>query len=525
MAAKIFNHTDSIESISRGINQAANTVKHTLGPKGRNTIYDQQYDIALVLNDGVSIVKQVEFNDPVENAAANILKDAAIRTDQIAGDGTTSTILLIQNIFEEGKKLTEAGVNPILLRKGMEKAAAIAVNAILDHAIEVDSREKIKMLATASSNNEEIGELMADAFEKIGKNGFITVEDSQLPETTMEFFDGMKFDRGLKSKRFATAPNGICTLENPCILLLNRKLANIEEILPLLEEMQKKGKSLLIIVKDIDDALLNILAQNTAQGMIKCAVVEGPGYGDTRSRHMSCMAAMLGTVVIHEQNGIRLQDLNEDYLGHAKRAVIDAESTVIQGASCADSSEAKQLRKWIKGLIAAETKDYELEKLNESLNLLNNKTLLIKAGGITEYEMFEIKYRIEKARNCVCSAITSGIVPGGGKSFLLASEAVKSFRNKLEGDEKYGADVLLNALNTPLKQIAENAGTNGNVVLHNVQENPSPFYGYNAKNGCYGNLMDAGILDSAQTTICALTNAVSAASTLLTAGAMICRKS
>ncbi|NLZ38205.1 MAG: chaperonin GroEL [Firmicutes bacterium] len=523
MAVKLLHGEQARNAIMTGMNKVADAVKSTLGPKGRNVAFDQKYDVPLVSNDGATIAKQITLKEPFESTGAELIKQVALKSNETAGDGTTTAVVLAQVMISEGLKNLVAGANPVLMKRGMEKATNAAVEMLKKYATPVDDQETIKHIATIAGNNDEfIGELLAEAFEKVGLDGVVTVDDSQQLETVLNYSQGIHFENGYLSQYFITDEKSRkVELDNPYVLLVEDTVKNFKDIRNILEQVARRGASLLIIAQDVEGEALNGLTANVVRGGIKAAAVKGPGYGDTRKRNMRALGLMLKGVVVSEDFGMKLEDCGLEICGRAGRVVITKDDIVIQDPPGAGSEDVKKMIKQVKRQIAETKEDYEIERLRITLSILNGGIAVIKVGGVSELEMFERKYRIEDAVNAVYAAAEEGVLPGGGKSFLLAVPAVDELIEKLEGDERTGAMIIREALEAPIKQIAENAGVNGSIVANKLLLNGDTNYGFNALTGQYEDLFKAGVIDPVKVVKSSLVNASSVATIFLTTEAAV----
>ncbi|HIT77824.1 MAG TPA: chaperonin GroEL [Candidatus Limihabitans stercoravium] len=522
MAKQIKYAEDARKSLEEGVNKLANTVKITIGPKGRNVVLEKKFGSPLITNDGVTIAKEIELEDSFENMGAQIIKEVSTKTNDVVGDGTTTAVVLAQAIINEGSKNVAAGANPIILRKGIDKAVDVCVEQLKNLSTPVQGKQSIAQVASISAGDENIGQLISDAMEKVGNDGVITVEESKTMRTELNIVEGMQFDRGYASPYMATdLDKMVADLDNPYILITDKKISTIQEILPVLEQVVKMGAKLLIIAEDVEGEALTTLILNKLRGSFTCVAVKAPGFGDRRKAMLEDIAILTGGQVITEEVGLELKSATIDMLGRAKQVKVDKDNTIIvEGAG---SVEAIQHRVGqIRNQMAETTSDYEKEKYQERLAKLAGGVAVINVGAATEIEMKERKLRIEDALNATRAAVEEGIVPGGGVALLCAVNAVKKLANSLKGDEKTGANIILHALQAPIKQIAENAGVNGGVVVNNVMSKKSPTYGYDALNDRYCDMMAAGIIDPTKVTRSALQNAASVAGTLLTTEGAVC---
>ncbi len=520
MAKEIKYGVDARKALESGVNKLADTVSVTLGPKGRNVVLDKSYGAPLITNDGVTIAKEIELEDAFENMGAQLVKEAATKTNDVAGDGTTTATVLAQAMINEGMKNLAAGANPIILRKGMKKATDCAVEAIAKMSAPVDGKEHIKRIAAISAGDEEVGALVADAMEKVSKDGVITVEESKTMLTELDLVEGMQFDRGYVSAYMCTDMDKMeAVLDNPYILITDKKISNIQDILPLLEQIVQQGARLLIIAEDVEGEALTTLVINKLRGTFNVVAVKAPGYGDRRKEMLQDIAILTGGTVISSEVGLELKDASMQYLGRAKSVKVQKENTIIvdgEGESTAIAARVNQIRAQIE-----ETKsDFDREKLQERLAKLAGGVAVIRVGAATEAEMKEAKMRLEDALAATKAAIEEGIIAGGGSAYIHASKDVAALADTLEGDEKTGARVVLKALEAPLFKIVQNAGLEGAVIINKVKEE-KPGFGFDALKEEYVNLIEAGILDPVKVTRSALQNATSVASTLLTTESIV----
>ena len=515
MAKELHYGEDARRKLQAGVDKLANTVKITLGPKGRNVLLDKKFGSPLITNDGVTIAKEIELEDAVENMGAQLVKEVATKTNDVAGDGTTTATLLAQIIIREGFKNVAAGANPMILKKGIQGAVDVAVDEIKKLSKEVDSKDSIAQVASVSAADEEIGKLIAEAMEKVGKDGVITVEEAKSMGTTLDVVEGMQFDRGYLSAYMVTDTEKMeAVLENPYILLTDKKISNIQELLPILEQVVQQGRKLLIICEDLEGEALATIVVNKLKGTFDCVAVKAPGFGDRRKAMMEDIAILTGGTVISEEVGYDLKEATLDMLGTAATVKVDKENTVIvDGAGDAKEIEARVHQ--IKVQAEESTSDFDKEKLQERLAKLSGGVAVIKVGAATETELKERKLRIEDALNATKAAVEEGIVSGGGVALANAIPAVAKYVNDLAGDEKTGAAIIQRALEEPVRQIAENAGFEGSVVVAKVIGSEAGV-GFNAANEEYMNMIDAGIVDPAKVTRSALQNAASASAMLLT---------
>ena len=515
MAKEIKFGTEARNALVRGVDQLADTVRVTLGPKGRNVVLDKKYGAPLITNDGVTIAKEIELEDAFENMGAQLVKEVATKTNDAAGDGTTTATVLAQAMIQEGAKNIAAGANAIILRKGMKKATDAAVEAIKGMAIPVSSKEHIAQVAAISAGDEAVGTMVADAMEKVSNDGVITVEESKTMNTELELVEGMQFDRGYLSSYMATDMEKMeANLENPFILITDKKISNIQDIMPLLEQIVQMGARLLIIADDVEGEALATLVVNKLRGVFNCVAIKAPGFGDRRKAMLQDIAVLTGGTLISEELGLDLKDATIDMLGRAKSVKVQKENTVIvDGAGDKEAINAR--KEQIKAQIETTTSDYEQEKLKERLAKLAGGVAVIKVGAATETEMKENKLRMEDALAATRAAVEEGIVSGGGSAYIYAIEATKKLADTLAGDEKTGALIIAKALEAPVRQIAANAGVEGSVVVNKLLESAEGT-GFNALTDEYVNMVEAGIIDPVKVTRSALQNAASVASTLLT---------
>ena len=516
MAKQIKYGTDARTALESGVNQLADTVKITLGPKGRNVVIDRKYGSPLITNDGVTIAKEIELKDEFENMGAQIIKEVSTKTNDVAGDGTTTAVVLAQAIIKEGSKNVAAGANPIILKRGIDKAVDVCVEKLRKISKPITNKESIAQVASISAGDAVIGELISTAMEKVGNDGVITVEESKTMKTELNIVEGMQFDRGYCSPYMATNMEKMeAVLDNPYILITDKKISSIQELLPLLEQIVKTGQKLLIIAEDVEGEALTTLILNKLRGSFNCVAVKAPGFGDRRKAMLEDIAILTGGKVITSELGLELKDATVDMLGRAKQVKVDKENTIIvEGAGA--SEEIAQRIKQIKVLAAETTSEYDKEKYQERLAKLAGGVAVINVGAATEIEMKEKKLRIEDALNATRAAVEEGIVAGGGVALLSAVNDVKELAATLEGDEKTGALIIAQAIQSPMKQIASNAGADGSVIVYNVVNSNKANYGYDALNDRYGDMIKFGIIDPAKVSRSALQNAASVASTLLT---------
>ncbi len=520
MAKEIKFGADARTALEAGVNQLANTVKVTLGPKGRNVVLDKSFGAPLITNDGVTIAKEVELEDAFENMGAQLVKEVATKTNDVAGDGTTTATVLAQAMINEGMKNLAAGANPIVLRKGMKKATDCAVEAIKGMSAKVTGKEQIAKVAAISAADDEVGQMVADAMEKVSNDGVITIEESKTMKTELDLVEGMQFDRGYISAYMATDMDKMeANLENPYILITDKKISNIQEILPVLEQIVQSGSKLLIIAEDVEGEALSTLVINKLRGTFSVVAVKAPGYGDRRKAMLEDIAILTGGQVISEELGLDLRETTLDQLGRAKSVKVQKENTIIvdgEGDKAAIDARVAQIKKQIEET----TSEFDREKLQERLAKLAGGVAVIRVGAATETEMQEAKLRMEDALAATKAAVEEGIIAGGGSAYIHASKDVAKLAATLEGDEKTGANIILKALEAPLSTIAANAGLEGAVIINSVRE-AAPGNGFDAYNEQYVDMVKAGILDPVKVTRSALQNANSVASTLLTTESVV----
>mgnify|MGYP001038687690 FL=1 len=520
MAKEIKYGAEARNALQNGVNQLADTVRVTLGPKGRNVVLDKQYGAPLITNDGVTIAKEIELADGFENMGAQLIKEVAAKTNDVAGDGTTTATVLAQAMVNEGMKNLAAGANPIVLRKGMKKATDKAVQILAEMSQPVAGKEQIAKVAAVSSGSEEVGQMVADAMEKVSKDGVITIEESKTMQNELELVEGMQFDRGYISAYMCTDMEKMeAVLDNPYILITDKKLSNIQEVLPLLEQIVQSGARLLIIAEDVEGEALQTLVINKLRGTFNVVAVKAPGYGDRRKAMLEDIAILTGGQVISEEVGLELKDATLEMLGRAKSVKVQKENTVIVDGAGAKDAIAARIGQ-IRSQIEETTSEFDKEKLQERLAKLAGGVAVIRVGAATETEMKEAKLRMEDALNATRAAVEEGIIAGGGSAYIHASKEVAKLAETLEGDEKTGAKVVLKALEAPLFHISANAGLEGAVIINKVRE-AEPGNGFDAYNEEYVDMVKAGILDPAKVTRSALQNATSVASTLLTTESVV----
>ena len=522
MAKMIKFDQDARGKLLRGINTLADAVKVTLGPKGRNALLDKSFGSPVVTKDGVTVAKEIELEDKFENMGAQMVKEVASKTSDVAGDGTTTATVLAQAIYREGSKMVAAGANPMDLKRGIDKAVSVVVDELKKQSKATKDKKEIAQIGSISANNDNtIGEIIAEAMEKVGKEGVITVEEAKGMETTLEVVEGMQFDRGYLSPYFVTDPERMeVAMDNPLILIHEKKISNMKDMLPILEQIAKMGRPFIILAEDVDGEALATLVVNKLRGTLNCAAVKAPGFGDRRKAMLEDIAILTGGKVIAEELGLKLENVQVSDLGTAKRILIDKENTtIIDGAGVKADIEGRV--KTIRAQVEETTSDYDREKLQERLAKLIGGVAVINVGAATETEMKEKKARVEDALNATRAAVEEGIVPGGGVAYLRALPAVKKL--KLDGDQQAGANIVIRALEEPLRQIAFNAGLEGSVIVNEVMSKTGA-YGFDAATEEYVDMIEAGIIDPTKVTRNALQNAASVSSTLLTTEVMIAEK-
>ena len=521
MAKDIFYGMEARNALVRGVDKLADTVKITLGPKGRNVVLDKKYGSPLITNDGVTIAKEIELEDEAENMGAQLVKEVATKTNDAAGDGTTTATLLAQAFIREGMKNVTAGANPMVVRKGMKKAVDAAVASLVAHSKKVNGTADIARVGTISAGDEVIGQLIADAMEKVTSDGVITIEESKSADTYSEVVEGMQFDRGYLSPYMATDMDKMeAVLDDALLLITDKKISNIQDLLPLLEQIVQSGKKLLIIAEDVEGEALTTLVLNKLRGVFNCVAVKAPGFGDRRKEMLQDIAILTGGQVISSELGMELKDAQLNMLGQAHQVKVTKENTIIvDGAG--DASAIKTRTAQIEHQISVTTSEYDKEKLQERLAKLSGGVAVIKVGAATETEMKEKKLRIEDALNATRAAVAEGIVPGGGTAYVIAAKAADKLVSTLEGDEKTGAALIAKALKAPIMQIAANAGLEGAVILNNVYSSTDTNYGFDAANDKYGDMIELGIVDPTKVCRSALENAASVASMVLTTESLV----
>ena len=521
MAKQIIYGEDARKAIEHGVNQLADTVKITLGPKGRNVVLDKKFGAPLITNDGVTIAKEIELEDPFENMGAQLIKEVSTKTNDVAGDGTTSATVLAQAMINEGLKNLAAGANPMVMRKGIQKATAAAVEAVKGISQPVSGSNDIARVGTISSGDEHIGNLIADAMEKVSQNGVITIEESKTAETYSDVVEGMQFDRGYLSPYMATDMDKMeAVIDDALILITDKKISNIQEILPLLEQIVKAGRKLLIIAEDVEGEALATIVLNKLRGTFTCVCVKAPGFGDRRKEMLQDIAILTGGTVVSSDLGMELKDADLSVLGQAQQVKVTKENTtIVDGAG--SSADIKARTAQIEHQISVSTSEYDKEKLQERLAKLSGGVAVIKVGAATETEMKEKKLRIEDALNATRAAVAEGIVAGGGTAYVVASKAADKLVATLSGDEKTGAAIVARALKAPIMQIAANAGLEGAVILNNVYNSRKANYGFDSANDKYGDMIELGIVDPTKVCRSALENAASVASMVLTTESLV----
>jgi chaperonin GroEL len=524
MAAKILAYDEKARrAIEAGVNKLADTVKVTLGPKGRNVVLEKKYGSPNVTNDGVTIAKEIELEDPYENMGAQLVKEVASKTNDVAGDGTTTAILLTQSIVREGLKNVASGANPMILKKGMEKAVDKAIDTIAKNSQKLKGKDDMAFVATISSGDEQIGRLIADAMEKVTAEGVITIEENKTSDTVIEIVEGMQFDRGYISPYMVTDNEKMeAVLEDPYILITDKKISNVQELLPALELGAKNGGKMLLIAEDVEGDALATLIVNKLRGTLSCVAVKAPGFGDRRKEMLRDIAILTGGEVISDELGLSLKDMKFEWFGRAKSVKVQKENTIIVSGA-GDPKAIKDRAESIKKQIEITTSEYDKEKLNERLAKLAGGVAVIKVGAATETEMKEKKYRVEDALNATKAAVEEGIVPGGGTAYINVLPEIRQLVDTLEGDEKTGASIILRALEEPVRQIAANAGIDGSIIVEKVK-NSEKNIGFDALKEEYVDMYKAGIVDPAKVTKTALQNAASIAAMVLTTESVVAEK-
>ena len=524
MSKLIKRGDEARKALEAGVNQLADTVKVTLGPKGRNVVLDKKFGSPLITNDGVTIAKEIELDDPFENMGAQLVKEVSTKTNDVAGDGTTTATLLAQAIIREGLKNLAAGANPMVMKKGISKATNAAIEAIKANSQKVNGSDDIARVGTVSSGDETVGKLIAEAMEKVSHDGVITVEESKTAETYSEVVEGMQFDRGYITPYMVTDTEKMeAVLDDALILITDKKISNIQELLPILEQVVQSGKKLLVIAEDVEGEALSTLIVNKLRGTLNVVCVKAPGFGDRRKEMLEDIAVLTGGTVITSDMGYELKEATMDMLGKARQVKVSKENTIIvDGAGSADAIKARVNQ--IRSQIETTTSDYDREKLQERLAKMAGGVAIIRVGAATEVEMKEKKLRIEDALNATRAAVEEGIVAGGGTAYVNAVPAVEKLLTETEGDEKTGVRIIAKALTEPMRQIAANAGIDGSVVLENVKKADKVGYGFDAYNETYVDMISAGIVDPTKVTRSALENAASIAATLLTTESLVADK-
>ena len=519
MAKQLKYGEEARRSLERGVNAMADTVKITMGPKGRNVVLDKKYGSPQIVNDGVTIAKEIELEDPFENMGAQLVREVASKTNDVAGDGTTTATLLAQSIVHEGMKNVAAGANPMILGKGIQKAVAKTVESLKAQSRKIENKESIAQVASISADDNTIGQLISDSMEKVGNDGVITVEESKSMATELNLVEGMQFDRGYVSSYMVTDTEKMeAVLDDPYILITDKKISNIQEILPLLEQIVQAGKKLLIIAEDVEGEAMATLVVNKLRGTFTCVAVKAPGFGDRRKAMLEDIAVLTGGTVISEELGLELKDTTIEDLGRAHTVTVDKENTtIVEGAG--DADKIKDRVASIKAQIEETTSDYDKEKLQERLAKLSGGVAVIRVGAATETELKEKKLRIEDALNATRAAIEEGIIPGGGIALLKAIPTLDTIQ--AEGDELTGVNIIKRTLEEPMRQIAANAGLEGSIVVEKIKENPDPNFGFDALKAEYGDMVEKGIMDPTKVTRSALQNAASIASMVLTTESLV----
>ena len=521
MAKQLKHGEEARKALEKGVDTLANTVKITLGPKGRNVVLDKKFGSPLITNDGVTIAKEIELEDPFENMGASMVKEVSTKTNDIAGDGTTTAMVLAQAIIKEGLKNVAAGANPIILKKGINGAVAVVTEELKKISTPVTNKTSIAQVASISAGDEAVGALISDAMETVGKDGVITIEESKTMKTELTTVEGLQFDRGYASAYMVTNTDKMeAVLENPLILITDKKISSIQEILPIIEPIAQQGQKLLIIAEDVEGDALAALVVNKLKGIFNCVAVKAPGFGERRKAMLEDIAVLTGGQVVSSDLGIDFKDVSLDMLGRCTSVKVDKDNTTLVGGM-GDPSLIEARKYAIKEQIKVTTSEYDKEKLQERLAKLAGGVAVINVGAATELEMKEKKLRIEDALNATRAAVQEGIVPGGGIALITAIPALKAYAEKLSGDEKTGATIVLKAIEAPLRQIANNAGLDGAVILHEVLKSNNPNYGFNALTNEYVDMVEAGIIDPTKVTRSALENAASVASVLLTTESIV----
>ncbi len=521
MAKQIKYGEDARKALEKGVNTLADTVKITLGPKGRNVVLDKKYGTPLITNDGVTIAKEIELEDPFENMGAQLVKEVSTKTNDVAGDGTTTAVVLAQAIIREGLKNLAAGANPVILKKGIAKAVNVAVDQIKNISKPIETKTAIAQVASISAGDEAVGTLVSDAMEKVGKDGVISIQESKTMKTELTTVEGMSFDRGYASAYMVTNTDKMeAVLDSPLILITDKKISSIQEILPIIEPIANAGQRLLIIAEDVEGEALASLVVNKLKGIFNCVAVKAPGFGDRRKAMLEDIAILTGGTVVSSDLGYEFKDVTPDMLGKALQVKVDKDNTtIVDGAG--DPEQIKARIQSIKSQIAETTSDYDREKLQERLAKLAGGVAVINVGAATEVEMKEKKLRIEDALAATRAAVEEGIVPGGGTALLSTVPSLKKLIATLSGDEKTGAEIILRTVEEPIRQIAKNAGLDGSVIVNNILKSRKANYGFDALNNVYTDMIASGIIDPAKVTRSALQNAASIASTLLTTESIV----
>ena len=521
MAKQLLHGEDARKALEKGVDTLANTVKITLGPKGRNVVLDKKYGSPLITNDGVTIAKEIELEDAFENMGASMVKEVSTKTNDIAGDGTTTAMVLAQAIIKEGLKNVAAGANPIILKKGINGAVAVVTEELKKISTPITNKTSIAQVASISAGDEEVGALISDAMETVGKDGVITIEESKTMKTELTTVEGMQFDRGYASAYMVTDTDKmVAVLENPLILITDKKISSIQELLPVIEPIAQQGQKLLIIAEDVEGDALAALVVNKLKGIFNCVAVKAPGFGERRKAMLEDIAILTGGQVVSQDLGLEFKDVTLDMLGRCSSVKVDKDNTTIVGG-IGHPSMIEARKTAIKEQIKVTTSDYDKEKLQERLAKLAGGVAVINVGAATELEMKEKKLRIEDALNATRAAVQEGIVPGGGIALITTIPAVKNYVETLSGDEKTGAIIVLKAIQTPLKQIASNAGLDGAVILHEVLKSENKNFGFNALTEEYVDMVEAGIIDPTKVTRSALENAASVAGVFLTTESIV----
>ena len=522
MAKQLKYGEEARKALESGLNQLADTVKITLGPKGRNVVLEKKFGAPLITNDGVTIAKEIELEDPFENMGAQLVKEVATKTNDVAGDGTTTATLLAQAMVHEGLRNVAAGANPMGIRRGIEAAVNEAVDGLKAHSKKVETKQEIAQVASISASDKRIGELIADAMEKVGNDGVITVEEGKTMKTELSVVEGMQFDRGYCSAYMVTDTDKMeAVLDDPYILITEKKISNIQDILPILEPIAQSGKKLLIIAEDVEgDALANLIL-NKLRGVLNSVAVKAPGFGDRRKAMLQDIAILTGGQVVSDELGMDLKETTVDMLGTARQVKVNKENTVIVGGA-GDPQEIKNRIKSIRAQMEETTSEYDKEKLQERLAKLAGGVALISVGAATEVEMKEAKMRIEDALAATRAAVEEGIVAGGGVALLNVTKQVEALKGKTSGDEKTGVDIVLRTLEAPMRQIAKNAGEEGSVIVENIKRSKKLGFGFDAADNTYGDMLQKGIIDPTKVTRCALQNAASVAAMVLTTESLVC---